>query len=100
MSSQFGCDAYCYNGSKVVDGIYLPPGADDRISVAHTRHEVNSYIQIDLEVSRCITAVKIWNRVSESESHTTNFFHFLHFFYNFFSNDSMTEKNQFNKAII
>ena len=63
MSSQYPCRAQrCFNGSKVVDGIYAPIGVDERTSIAHTLNEINPWLQIDLEKSFCILAVRIWNR--------------------------------------
>ena len=67
MSSQYRCvtkksKLYCFNGSKVVDGIYAPIDVDEHTSISHTESEKNPWIQIDLKKSLCISAVKIWNR--------------------------------------
>ena len=67
MSSQFRCltrdsNLYCLNGSKAVDGIYAPIGVDELTSLAATLNEINPWLQIELEKSSCISAVKIWNR--------------------------------------
>ena len=67
ISSQYPCESqdsnlYCHNGSKAVDGIYAPIGVHEYTSIAHTEHETNPWIQIDLGKSLCISAVKIWNR--------------------------------------
>ena len=66
MSSQYPClHGYCYNGSKVVDGIYTPINVYEHSIIAHTLNETNPWLQIDLEKSFCISAVKIWNRNME-----------------------------------
>ena len=67
MSSQYRClpkdsNLYCFNGFKVVDGIYAPIGVHEFTSIAHTEYETNPWLQIDLRKSLCISAVKIWNR--------------------------------------
>ena len=64
MSSQYPCyRGFCFPGSKAVDGIFLPAaGEHEYTSIAHTKREVNSYIQIDLEDNHCISAVRVWNR--------------------------------------
>ena len=67
MSSQFQCltedsNLYCFNGSKVVDGIYAPMGVHEYTSFAATLNEINPWLQIDLGKSFCISAIKVWNR--------------------------------------
>ena len=67
MSSQYKClteesNLYCFNGSKVVDGIDTPIGVHDFTSLAVTLNETNTWLQIDLGKSFCISAAKIWNR--------------------------------------
>ena len=68
MSSQNPCSSngHCFNGSKVVDGIYAPIGVHEQTSLAHTLNENNPWIQIDLGKSFCISAVKVWNRNMDS----------------------------------
>ena len=66
MSSQYNCRTkgrieYCFNGSKVVDGIYAPIGVHEWTSIAMTQDQSNPWLQIDLRKSFCISAVKIWN---------------------------------------
>jgi len=60
MSSTY-CDQHaphiCYPGRSAVNGVYS--FAHD---MAHTQRETNPWIQIDLGESRCIKAVKVWNR--------------------------------------
>ena len=69
MSSQLGCSyGFCFNASKAVDGVYVPTGSQHEFtSIAHTNQEVNSYLQIDLEANHCISAVKVWNRITHSK---------------------------------
>ena len=72
MSSQFRCvtvdsNLYCLNGSKVVDGIYAPIDVHEFTSLAHTLNEINPWIQIDLRKSFCVSAVKIWNRIMDTD---------------------------------
>ena len=86
-SSPYKCvtrksNLYCHNGSKVVDGIYAPVGVNELTSVAHTGYEKNPWLQIDLEKSFCISAVKIWNRNMDG-SGKKNFKEWL-----FFNNNS------------
>ena len=65
MSSQHQCTSgYCFNESKAVDGIYTLTGLHEYTSIAHTLHQNNPWIQIDLGTSLCIAAVKIWNFVT------------------------------------
>ena len=69
MSSQYQCiRGYCFEGSKVVDGIYAPIGVREFTSIAHTLNKTNPWIQIDLGKSFCISAVKIWNRNKDGRS--------------------------------
>ena len=63
MSSIKPCiNPHCFNGSKVIDGIYAPIDMHERTSMAHTRTENNPWIQIKLYQKFCVSAVKIWNR--------------------------------------
>ena len=63
MSSLNLCSqSYCFQGSKVVDGIYAPIGVHELTSIAITEQELSPWIQIDLQDNFCISAVKIWNR--------------------------------------
>ena len=68
MLSQYPClmtkelNLNCFNGSKVVDGIYTPIGVHEYTSIAITQNQDNPWLQIDLGKSFCISAVKIWNR--------------------------------------
>ena len=70
MSSQYRClpkdsNLYCFNGFKVVDGIYAPIYVHKWTSIAATLNETNPWLQIDLGQSICISAVKAWNRIKE-----------------------------------
>ena len=72
MSSQYKClteesNLYCFNGSKVVDGIYTPIGVPEWTSIAVTLNEINPWLQIDLGKSFCISAVKIWNKIMRNK---------------------------------
>ena len=68
MSSTYGCiDLNCFDGSKVVDGIYAPIGMNEHTSIAHTGHEYHPWIQIKLYQNLCVSAVKIWNRNMDVE---------------------------------
>ena len=69
MSSMHNCSGgYCFNGSKIVDGIYAPATGEHELqSLAHTNSENTPWIQIDLKTSFCISAVKIWNRVGDDD---------------------------------
>ena len=72
MSSQLLCRTedsilYCFNGSKVVDGIYTPIGVPEWTSIAVTLNEINPWLQIDLGKSFCISAVKIWNKIMRNK---------------------------------
>ena len=57
---------YCFQGSKVVDGIYAPSGVHEFTSLVHSQYELGPWIQIDLRENFCISAVKIWNRYMNS----------------------------------
>ena len=68
MSSIRECtDSYCFDGSKVVDGIYAPIGMHELTSIAHTGYEYHPWIQIKLYQNFCVSAVKIWNRYMSGE---------------------------------
>ena len=72
MPSQLRCltresSLYCFNGSKVVDGIYAPIGVHEWTSIAATLEETNPWLQIDLGKSFCISAVKIWNKIMRNK---------------------------------
>ena len=65
MSTQFPCiKGYCFNGTQAVDGIYRDFGGHEYTSVACTNLESNTYMVVDLGETRCINAVKLWNRGS------------------------------------
>ena len=68
MSSIRECtDSYCFDGSKVVDGIYAPIGMNEFTSMAHTTKNDQPWIQVELCQQFCVSAVKIWNRNMRSE---------------------------------
>ena len=68
MSSTWGCtNLYCFDGSKVVDGIYASIDMNELTSMAHTTKENHPWIQIRLALNSCISAVKIWNRNMDLE---------------------------------
>ena len=50
-----------FDGSNIIDGIYAPIDTDDLSSLAATLSENNPWMQIDLTIDLCISAVKIWN---------------------------------------
>ena len=62
------CSAgYCFNRSKVVDGMYVPATGEQELqSLAHTELGNTSWIQIDLKTSFRISAVKIWSRAGDN----------------------------------
>ncbi|XP_067930978.1 fucolectin-1-like [Watersipora subatra] len=49
-------------GHFAVDGVYRPPADNERLSIAHTRNEVNPWLRVDLEQVHCIWAVRVLNR--------------------------------------
>ncbi|XP_067950503.1 uncharacterized protein [Watersipora subatra] len=58
-----------FYGSFAVDGIYLPPEYDKRLSLARTIEEMNPWLRVDLQTIYCIWAVRILNRGdSDNES--------------------------------
>ena len=68
MSSTYRCiDSNCFDGSKVVNGIYAPIGMIELTSMAHTTEENHPWIQIKLSQNFCVSAVKIWNRYMDVE---------------------------------
>jgi hypothetical protein len=50
--------------TKAFDGIYLPDGNPEEISLAHTLLETNPWIRVDLVEDHIIAAVNILNRAS------------------------------------
>ena len=65
MSTTHGClYGICFNGSKAVDGVYGPgPGLLDKAIVTSTVIEYNPWLQIKLNQSYNILAVKAWKAV-------------------------------------
>ena len=79
MSSQYKCTnagKVCYHGTKVVDGVTESTRKLEYTIVARTFTETSPWIQIDLEESYCISAVKIFS--SRFKGKSVTFLIFLH----------------------